>query len=253
MEKHNSRSRRFTRKLKQQQKKNTIPTNPLLSSYGVVILPKGTRVYHISYTPLCTVSPRKPFLFTTLHPSEWLMVPNTYIATIELQRDIKLFFMISVIKRLRLFSALPNLLSTSINNAAIKQNTSKLREWLPYLQKEGFDGWFTSIESKTTIEFAIQSDSSILKIIDCSPNQLDWKNSRYTQNNTFIPKHWGSAYSISTLENPVRFILNSRFKPMIDDYQKQVAEEDPRGTAFSLLLENANSMYIDSPVEQVKW
>lgn len=233
-------------------KRVSIPT-PLASSYGTVILPKGTKLYHISYNPLCNISPQKPFLFTTLHPSEYMMIPDTFIATIETQRDIKLLFMISAIYRLRIFSALANFYSGMTNNVALKQNTSKLETWLPTLQQEGFDGWFTSIESKSTVECAIQSDPSLLKIVGCSPNKLDWRNLKYSKDMSIIPKQWGTTYSISSLEKPITLLLNSRFKPMLEAYQEQIAEEDPRGTVLSILLENATISYFDAPVETIRW
>jgi hypothetical protein len=109
------------------------------------------------------------------------------------------YFMIHSIHRLRVFSALPDFLDLPFNSNLIKQNTTLLHEWLPHLQMEGFDGWFTSIENRSAVEFAIRSDPSILKIVECSPNQLDWRNSNYRRG-VFIPKSWGTVYSISTLE-----------------------------------------------------
>jgi len=38
---------------------------------------------------------------------------------------------------------------------------------------------------------------------------------------------------------------------MIELYQKQITEEDPRGTAFSVLVENADISYFDAPLESV--
>lgn len=198
----------------------------------------------------CTL-PSKPLVFTTLHPSEWYM-EDTYISVIELQRDVKLLFMINAIHRLRILSALNTFIEDNNLNLA-KQNSTKIQKWLPRFQEAGLDGWFTSIENKSTIEFAIRTDPSVLKILECHPIRLNWKNSWYTQDMNIIPKNWGTAYPLSSLEKPVKFILNSRFKPMIEAYQKQIAEEDPRGTAFSVLLENAEISYFDAPVEKVKW
>ncbi len=68
-----------------------------------------------------------------------------------------------------------------------------------------------------------------------------------------VPKKWGNTYAISSLTNPIQLVLNSRFKSQIEAYQAQIAEEDPDGTAFSILLKNANISYIDAPLEEIKW
>lgn len=222
---------------------------PLLSTYGVVIFPKGSRFYHASFNQYCNL-PKKPMLFTTLHPSEWYS-QDSYISVIELQRDIRVLFMIQLIRNYRIYSALNNLLEYSNTNLA-KMNESKLKEWVTYLKNENLDGWLTSIENKTTIEIAIRMDSSILKIVECNPIQMNWINSKYL-NNTIIPKQWGSLYPITTTKAPVKIIINKHFKEQIEKYQTDMAEEEPQGTTFSILLENADIQYLDSPMEKVSW
>lgn len=233
--------RRFTRKKRKES---------LRLSYGVVILPKGTHLYHISGEKLCTL-PNKPVLFTTLHPSEWYM-EDTYISVIELQRDVSLLFMIKAIHRLRIISALNDYLGIPNSNLQ-KQNYNKIKEWLPFFHKENLDGWFSSIENKSAVEFAIMNDINILKIVNCIPIRFNWNNSSYNKDMIIIPKQWGTEYPISSIKIPVTFILNRRYKPMIETYRKQIEDEDPRGTAFSILLENAKVIYFDSPLETIRW
>jgi hypothetical protein len=48
-------------------------------------------------------------------------------------------------------------------------------------------------------------------------------------------------------------ILNSRFKEQIENYQTQIKEQDLDGTAFSVLLKNAEITYIDAPLDTIKW
>lgn len=220
------------------------------TSYGTVILPKGTRLYHSSITKLCEL-PNKPVLFMTLHPSEWY-AEDSHISIIELQRDVTLLFMVKYIHRMRLYSSLNNYLENENSNLA-KMNYEKIKCWLPFLKKENLDGWFSSIENKTAIEFAVLNDPSILKIVECLPITFNWVNSSYNNNMEIIPKQWGNKYLISSLKLPIKFVLNSRFKSQIEAYEKQVAEEDPYGTAFSVLLKNAEIKYINAPLETIKW
>ena len=224
-------------------------TNKLKSSYGVVVLPKGTRLYHAGIKKRCSL-PEKPVIFMTLHPSEW-SYEEFHISVVELQRDVTLLFMVKDIYRMRLYSSLNMYLENGTNLA--KMDSNKIQCWIPFLKNETLDGWFSSIENKTAIEFAIMNDPTILKIIECLPITFNWTNSTYNRNMSLVPKNWGTRYPISSTILPVKFILNSRFKPQIEKYQEQIAEEDPNGTAFSILLKNAEIDYFDAPLETIKW
>ena len=222
----------------------------LKTSYGSVILPKGTKLYHASVGKLCTL-PSKPVLFMTLHPSEWHM-EDAHISVVELQREVTLLFMIKGIRHMRLFSSLNNYIENKNKNLA-KMDYNKIKCWLPYLKKENLDGWFSSIENKAPIEFAILNEPSVLKIVECSPIEYNWTNSYYNNNMELIPKNWGTKYKISSYNNPIKFILNSRFKPQIEEYIRVVSEQDIDGTAFSLILKNADISYFDAPLEKIDW
>lgn len=221
----------------------------LKESYGVVILPKGTRLYHASSSPLCSL-PKKPMIFMTLHPSEWYM-EDSFISVIELQREVTLLFMIKRIHNLRVFSSLNEFLSEKNSNLA-KMNC-KIRAWLPHLQKEHLDGWFSSVENKTAVEFAIRNDPEMLSVIHCLPIQYNWTNSTYTNTMDYIPKNWGKMYPISSKTLPIRFHVNIRYKSQIEEYIRKDEAEDPKGTAFAVLLENAEISYFDSPLESIRW
>ncbi len=235
----------ITRKTRRRMRGGNIKT-----SYGIVKLPKGTRLYHASTNKLCTLPP-KPVIFMTLHPSEWY-AEDSHISVIELQRDVSLLFMVKQIHRMRVYSSLNNYLGNQNTNLA-KMSYERIKCWIPYLEKEALDGWFSSIENKTAIEFAILNDPSILKLVECAPIAFNWTNANYNNDMKLVPKKWGNIYTISSLTKPIQMILNSRFKPQIEAYLAQVAEEDPDGTAFSILLKNANITYIDAPLEEIKW
>lgn len=228
----------------------------LLSSYGSVTLPKGMKLYHACANKLCTL-PAKPVLFLTLHPSEWYM-EDAHIAVIELQRDITLLFMIKDIIQMRILSSLNDFLGKPNSNLA-KMNYENVKKWLPNLQNEGFDGWMSSIENKTAIEFAVINDPSVLKIVDCLPIQYNWSNSTINYNSTentstFTLKNWGTVYPLYSRTHPIQLHIHERFRDKINAYKKKVQDEDPLGTAFSVLLENASITYFDGEVDKsIRW
>lgn len=222
----------------------------LRKSYGTIKLQKGTILYHTNNQPLLKISPEFSLLFTTLHPSDWEF--GDYIYTIELQKDITLLFMIENIKNDILHSVLHKFLGNSSSNSNMKKtNKNNIKCWIPYLKQENLDGWFTSIENKLAVEFAILSDLSILKIINYSVlNSYNWKN---VNNDKIISKNWGTKYPISSLTKPVTMNLNSRFKTQIKEYKKYIKKQHLGGTVFSIMLTNAKIKYFEAPTEEILW
>jgi hypothetical protein len=222
----------------------------LRTSYGTVTLPKGLRLYHASTSSLCKL-PKKPVLFLTLHPSEW-HYEDAYISVVELVREVNLLFMIKYIHQLRILSALNEFLEEPHNNMA-KTNYDNIQKWIPSMQKESLDGWLSSIENRTAIEFAIINDPSILRLVECNPIKFNWTNTNYNKDMILVPKKWGTTYAIHTNAMPLQMHLHKRFRPQIEAYKKKVEEEDPDGTALSLLLKNATVTYFDGPIDKISW
>lgn len=240
----------YTRRRKRPSHSNSkIITGPLRSSYGYVVLPKGMNLYHVGIKTQCEL-PNKSVLFTTYHPSEWY-IEDAFVSVIELQKDVRLLFMIDTIHNMRIYSALNNLTDIPGGNL-LKMKSDNCKLWLPYLQREFLDGWFTSIENKTTVEFAIRNDPSILKLISCQPLQLQWNNSKFSSDGTLIPKNWGTVYPVYT-KKPIHFIIPKRYEPLIVKYISQIQEQDTYGTAFSLLLKNAIITYTNEPFIKIHW
>ena len=223
----------------------------LRSSYGTVTVPKGTLLYHASTSEICAF-PDKPMIFTTIHPSEWYTIESLYITVIEIQRDIEFLFMISLIFNTKVYSSLSNYIDSNNTNLT-KMDCERIKTWIPHLQHENLDGWFSSIENKYAIELAIKNDPSILKIVECNPIRHSWKNSKYMNNDPtkeLIPKCWGTVYPLTIKSSPLRMLLNSRYRTQIEGY---IVKEDPGSTALSLILENAKIDYFDAPLEKIKW
>jgi len=221
----------------------------LRTSYGTVRVPKGSILYHATTSNTC-ILPDKPMLFTTLHPSDWY-AEDIYISVIELQRDIELLFMVSLIHKTRIFSSLNKYLGENNTNLA-KMNYGRIKSWLPFLQSEKLDGWFSSIENGYAIELALIHDPTILKILECNPIRYNWTNSKYV-NNSITPKHWGSVYPLSATTIPFQLVLNERYRTQIENYKKLIASEEPLSTTLSIILENADINYFEGAVDDIKW
>lgn len=66
----------------------------LRKSYGEVIIPKGTKLYHSHDDNTFFINNNKEILFTTFDPHDW---PKKYITVIILKRDISVLFMVKSI------------------------------------------------------------------------------------------------------------------------------------------------------------
>lgn len=186
----------------------------------------------------------------TLHPSEWYS-EGVHISVLELQKEVSLLFMVKHIHLLRVISSLNDFLGKQNSNMA-KMNYDNIKKWIPNLQQESLDGWFSSIENKMAVEFAVINDSSNLKLIECLPIRYNWKNANYN-NDTLIPKQWGNVYQLHSKTMPSKIHVHVRFRPQIEAYKQKIKDEDPYGTAFSVLLDNATISYFDGPVSHIKW
>jgi hypothetical protein len=230
-----------------------IPTPTLRSVYGEVILRKGTVLYHTSEVPF-KENPAKPMLFTSFHPSEWYNLTDEYVVRVQLKRDISLLFMISSI---HYKSHLLPLLDVLLNKPG--QNLRKMADETlaccsNYLKRDGFDGWLSSIEGKSTIEAALLNDMSIFEVLPTEEiNGRMWTNSHYNSENIFIHKRWGTKYPISTLSLPATLNINKRYKEQIDAYTEYVGRKMCDEFAFQILISNATINYIDAPVAFIHW
>ena len=184
--------------------------------YGEIILKKDSILYHTSDEPYTyKTENEKPFLFCSFHPSEYGMI-GEYITKIKLKKDTSLFFMIDLIKKAKIYSGLNNLTNHPNKNLA-KKHKSELIILSNRLKKEKFDGWFSSIENKGTVEAAFINDLELFEIIDCNPLVNNWRNGNFN-NGVVSIKNWGKIYSVSTLLSPALLNINERYKAMIEEY-----------------------------------
>ncbi len=185
----------------------------LKSYYGNILLKKDTILYHTTDEEFSYKSD-KLLLFLTFHPSEWEGA-NDYIVKIILKKNINLLFMISGFRKHFIYSSL-NELNNNRNYMSKLSNKKKL-DIIEKLEKEDFDGWFSSIENKSQIEVALINNKNLYSIISFEKLTRNWRNGN-NLNDILFTKNWGNKYEISTLHLPVIFDVNIRYKKMIEEY-----------------------------------
>ena len=210
--------------------------------YGEIILKKDSILYHTSDEPYTyKTENEKPFLFCSFHPSEYGMI-GEYVTKIKLKKNTSLFFMIDSIKKAKIYSGLNNLKNYSNKNLA-KIHKSELIILSNLLKKEKFDGWFSSIENKGTIEATFINDLELFEIIESNLLANNWNNGNFN-NNVLSIKNWGKIYSISTLLYPALLNINERYKLMIEEYLNFEKESKLLNNfVFQVILKNAIISY----------
>lgn len=244
--KSSSKARRLnkTRKMKPNQ------LSPLRRSYGEVILQKGTILHHSSDTPFrARPSSEKPMLFTTFHPSDW---EDTYITEIQLKKDVSLLFMIDTFRGIRVMPLLQKFVVPRGNNL-VKKYDANLACFAQYLEKENFQGWMSTMEGNPNVEIALINSPDIFEVLSTESKTENWSNGYYDNHDRLIEKNFGKRYAISTLKKPATFLLNRRYKPLLEKYRIDAEEMSPNGWSLSIVLSNAKISYVDAPKEEFAW
>jgi hypothetical protein len=215
-----------------------------------MILKKGSVLYHTSQEPF-EYRTNKPMLFCVFHPSEWVDI-NNYVTRIELRRDLSLLFMIDSFKKTHVFSALNGLINKPGLNLA-KMFDSNLACYSHILRQEGFDGWFSSIENKGSVEVALLNDPSIFSYLPSEHLKRNWRNSN-NLNNVITVKNWGKLYPICTMSQPAILNIHERFHTLIESYMGTNKKSAfPNDFIFQILLSNALISYHTSPLYFKQW
>lgn len=230
-----------------------IPENLMKNIYGEVIIKKNSILYHTSEEIFSYKNyTEKPMLFCTFHPSEWDGI-NDYVTFIKLKRDISLLFMIEKFKKKYIFSSLSSFINNKNENLAKKYN-SNLYCFVNELKHENFDGWFTSIENKSTVEVSLINNLDLFETIKTEELRRNWRNAN-NLNNIITIKNWGKKYPICSIKKNIIFKLNERYKKMIEDYINYGVESNfPYDNVLNIIFDNAEFYYskYDSNY-QIKW
>jgi hypothetical protein len=211
----------------------------LFQKYGSMIIKKGSIFYHINDEKEFVYKDKKekPLLFCTFHPSEWSF--GKYIHYIKLEKDVRLLFMVEDIQHNRVYSALPDIIKNSRENLS-KMNISIQKKMKKILKSEYFDGWFTSIENKPTVEIALFNDRKIFSHIQSHKMKIYWRNCNQ-YNNVIQIKEWGNFYKISFIEKKMKLCIHERYKNIFEKYKKNEKKSKFLSNyIFQLLLDFAN-------------
>jgi hypothetical protein len=230
-----------------------IPENSMKNIYGEVIIKKNSILYHTSEEIFSYKNyTEKPMLFCTFHPSEWDGI-NDYVTFIKLKRDISLLFMIEKFKKKYIFSSLSSFINNKNENLAKKYN-SNLYCFVNELKHENFDGWFTSIENKSTVEVSLINNLDLFETIKTEELRRNWRNAN-NLNNIITIKNWGKKYPICSIKKNIIFKLNERYKKMIEDYINYGLKSDfPYDNVLNIIFDNAEFYYSKYESKyQIKW
>ena len=227
---------------------NLVTTN-LVKNYGIMFLRKGTKLYHTSEEDKLfnTNNSDIKFLFCSFHPYDYGF-NSKYVYIIELKKDIKLFFMIDKFnnnKTPKFHSSFSNLLYFSKKNLSYlklnkrKNNKNKFDKFTNILEKQKFDGWFSSINDYGyNLEVALFNGKSLYNII-----QRDNININMNINNTNYTK---TNFSISTINYPIKLIINNKYKYNIDNILNKFKNKNYEpSTIFEIIISNAEIFYFD--------
>jgi len=199
-------------------------------SYGEMIIPKGTILYHRSKKPF-QINIDKSMLFTTFHPDDWPI--GDYITKIKIKKNLSLFFMIhpDIFYMSSIHSLLDLLIIKDIDNVWVKQQNNYLEYFKNKLKKENFDGWFSTIEDKTNVEICLINDLNNYKVI-------------YPSKNT-------SKYCRIT-NKPIKIKLNKKYEKFVENYTK-FSIKDNYYFPFQKIFKNASIEYNDKAFIPIIW
>lgn len=203
--------------------------------YGEVILKKGSVLYHTSDAPFY-LNDQKPFLFLTFHPADWDLGKYRYVTRFILQKDVSLFFMVGGIRGLRIQPLLDTLIGEPSNNLH-KQYLPKQICYGRYLLKDGFDGWFSTIEGKTTVEVGLLN---LFDTYSYEPSIQVTEDSRI-------------RYPIATQVRPAIFHINERYRDDLTNYMRLASSASPLSYTFQIILTNAIIRYHNHPFKSILW
>jgi hypothetical protein len=221
-------------------------------SYGEMILPKDSILYHTSDNIFEYKNENeKAMLFCVFHPSE-ADITNEYVTFIKLKKDVSLLFMVEGCKKMKIYSSLLSFTNHLSLNLA-KKNNNQLLSYAQELKKENFDGWFTSIENRGGVEVSLINDQNIFEAIKTDELKRYWRNGHYSYDTkSIIPKNWGNKYLI--IEKPIILNIHIRYKNIIEQYLKDEMEYgNYKEYIFYVLLNNVQIYYHEGDLEKIEW
>ena len=225
--------------------------NKLCDTYGEVILPKGTVLYHTSNNKF-ELNSDKPMLFLTFHPSDYIKRSDNYVTKIIFNRDVRLLFMIYKIDDNMCFISSLELIVKKTPFHNYRRHDKNLSLYINYLEEENFDGWYSPYH-RYDLEVALINTPAAFSILSSVKCDWDWSRSQTINDTYYIPKNWGVNYTISTNVFPVRLNLNIRYKEMIDKYIEYGKNKNFNGSTLLIILNNCELAYHNSVISKIIW
>lgn len=218
-----------------------------------VIIKKDSILYHMSDEPFkldCSTE-EKPMLFCVLHPLEWYY-GEEYIISVIIKRDIKLLFMIDNIKGSTLESSLPKMTDAKIHLFKRTHTVEELKYYKKKLIDGGYDGWFNSNAiNKCYTDIGLINDREIYEEIRIGIKK-DWKRPDCKRE-----IKWGTLYPICSIERPIKFRINEKYKDMIENYVEKAKNiENPRykyHLPLQIVLKNSEMEYHNGEIKEIIW
>ena len=222
-------------------------TNTLIKNYGIMVLRKGTILYHTSDEDKLfnTNNTDIKFLFCSFHPYDYGF-NSKYVYIIELKKEIKLFFLIDRFnnnKTPKFNSSFSKLLDFPKKNLSYlklnkrKNNKKKFNKFTNVLEKQKFDGWFSSINDYGyNLEVALFNGKSLYNIIQRNDINININNTNYNKTN----------FNISTKNYPIKLIINNKYKNNIDNILNKFKNKNYEpSTIFEIIISNAEIFYFN--------
>jgi hypothetical protein len=109
-----------------------------------------------------------------------------------------------------------------------------------YLLKEDYDGWFSSVENRTAIEVALLNKQNTYEIISKETLLNNFSN---LLNRNY--KKCGVLYKISSIDYPLIFNINERYRKKIKEYLDYCSKFGfINDFVFQVILENVIINYL---------
>ncbi len=248
----------------------------MYEKYGIMTIKKNSKLYISSETNNFLESWRYfiddddyteenknknvPIIHLTFHPSEFELYEK-YISKIKLNRDIKLLFLLDnkMGKRKNILPVLDEILECKKDYYRRIEDES-LKDISDLLKKNNLDGYFSTKThgNKRHIytEIGLINDLNIYSIVKTSELKRCWSE-LYIEKCDKRIKRWDNKYKICSIERPIQFDLNIRYKDLIDisKAQEKINAKMPHKfllsgytfkiNTFDIILENAIINYFD--------
>ncbi len=229
-------------------------------TYGKLVLPKGSILYHTSKNPFETKSEETfPMLFCVFHPSDY---ENNFVTKIVLKKDISLFFAIDFVREIidkKKISTPINVMKKITKSDFFIKYVEFVKNYLSFfsneLKKNNFDGWVGLPKIGFFVEVCLINNEDIFEVLSSEHLIVDYqKESINFQTKEILQKNWGQQYSICFEKINIKLCLNIRYEKRINLYKKNMKKKKfKHSNTLELLIENSEITYHNGNFCMIEW